>query len=123
MTSTITSAPACPAPRHDTRWAYEHHGCRCPRALAANADKAARRRATLRRDVTPTSHYDVDLDRVDAVTRGGVPTPLGVAERRLAATRMAWAGESALAMAYLTGVTERTIWRTLAHLRDAGLVL
>lgn len=118
---TLSLSPGCVAPLHGTRWAYEKHHCRCAEALRGNAHKAARWRARQRRDVAPLDHHDIDLDKVHDVV-SGTPRSLGVEERRLAITRMAWRGVAALDMANRMGVTERSVLRMEAALRDAGLV-
>lgn len=121
MTSTAVPT-VCPALLHDTRWAYEHHGCRCPDAVAGNRCKATARRALTRSPGRITPRHDVDIDRVAAAVRGETAM-LSAEERRLAVTRLFWTGATAVEMAQQLNVTERTVQRDLRRLQEAGVVV
>lgn len=125
MTAAIAPGkrPGCPAPVHDTAWAYNKHRCRCPKALAHERERHAVYRAKLPHGSRAyRNHTDVDPVAVDYAVRGerlanGQRPQLGRAERRLAVERLHRAGLKGPEIARRLGITTRSVDRHLSALR------
>lgn len=114
----------CPAPMHDTLWAYTKHRCRCPAAVEANT----RRHREVNAKRTPiigtrqpgrgrVANPRLDMSRVREAVAG---QQVELTSRELAAALDLYDrdGRSAAEVARRLGCTTRTVTRHRARRRD-----
>lgn len=110
----------CPAPRHNSTYAYDRFGCRCPEAVERRRHAWRVRYRPKGMFRYPKLHGGVDPMAVERACAGDRQVQLTKAEMHAAVDELSRLGKSAAQIAIRLGVSPRTVQRYRTATREAA---